>query len=168
EIKKNKKKKEKTVDLPDEYKILDIIIQGRRIVVNIQKMMELANVYNEAEVLSSMNKSCSNYHYFSRLEYKLEEFLIDEEENLKIWMVIKKSEYNSKEYSSEVAKERGVLFDYGEEYKKKTLKIKELKGFKSQCSIAKKSLERHIDMIKSINTTIREKKQDPGTTSESF
>lgn len=156
----------KVKKLPDDYKILDIVIKGRQIVVNIQEMLELANVYNKAEVLASMNKACSNYHYFARVESDFEEVIIKEKENFELWKAAKKAKYTGKEFSSEASKDRELMNEYREMFQKKTKTLAELGSYKRQTEIAKKSLEKYIDMIKSINTTIRNESPDPGPTSE--
>lgn len=160
------KKKSKPL-LPGKYNIINIVVAGRNILVNIKKMLELDNMNNKAAIDAAMNKATSNYHYFARVENDLEEILIDEEEEFKIWMAIKKSEYDNKEFSSEAAKERAVLVDYEKEYREKKNNLREIRSFEKQCSIAKKSLEKYIDMIRSINSSFNKKISDPLPTSES-
>lgn len=159
--------RKKKTTLPNKYNILDIIVTGREIIVDIRKMMELNNMNNKAEIDAAMNKATSNYHYFSRVENDLEEILDDEESEFKIWMAIKKSEYEDKEYSSESAKERAVLVDYEKEYRKKKNELRQIASYKKQCSIAKKSLEKYIDIIRSINSSFKKNISDPFPTSES-
>jgi len=156
-----------TSEIPDEYKILNIIVNGRNIVLNIDNILTIANLHNESEVLNSMNKACSYYHSFSRIESDLQTLIIDCEKKFKIWMSIKKSEYNSKDFNSESAKERAVITDYEEDYLKKTNKIEKLKSYEKQCSIAKKAMEKHVDMIRSIGKIVHDQKSDPKNTSDS-
>jgi hypothetical protein len=166
-LKKQKVEKVKTTEIPEEYKILNIITSGHNIVINIDEIVTLANTYNESEVLASMNKACSYYHSFCRMEKDLKKLVISKESDFKIWMANKKSEYSGKEYNSEAAKERAAIVDHEPEYKSKLEKIANLQDYVDQANIAKHTLEKHVDMIRSIGGIIKNKVSDPNPTSES-
>jgi len=161
---KLKKDLEKNI-LPPEYKIIDIVVNGRRIRANINKMLKIANAENRSEIIAAQNKASSNYQYFSRVDASLEDLVIRKEEDFELWLAKKMSVYEGKDASSEAAKKRLVMTDSEDEYKKRSSELNDLKYMKRQAEIAKKSLDKQISLIQSIGAMVRSDTSEPSPTS---
>lgn len=163
--KKIKKKLEKNI-LPDKYKIIDIIVDGRRVRADLNKWLIIANCENKSEVLAAQNRASSHYQYFARVESRLEDVIVEKEEIFDLWMAEKI--YNipdDKEYNSEAAKKRHVMINYRKKYLEYTKELRELRSFKRQAEIAKKTLDKQLVMLQSIGAMVRSDTHEAGSTS---
>ena len=113
-----------------------------------------------------MNKAASHYHYFSRVELDLEELVTDKEEEFDLWMAEKMMRYTSnKDLNSEAAKKRQLMVDYKNSYETKNKEIRELKNFQRQAEIAKKALEKYMNLVSSIGAMVRSGNPESSPTS---
>ena len=145
--------------LPKDFEIVDILVKGRQILVNLRELMELADCQNEHVVKSAMNKIASFYFYFGRVEIDLEDALEEAQEDLDIWLAQKTNALGNDD--SEKAKERSVMTKHKEAYETKKKSIRMISSFKKQASIARKALENHMKMLQSIGAFLRKEIERP-------
>lgn len=145
--------------LPKDFEIVDILVKGRQVVVNLRELMELADCQNESIIKAAMNKSASYYFYFGRVEIELEEALSEAQEDFDIWLAQKTNALGNDD--SEKAKERSVMTKYEKEYTTKKGRIRQISSFSRQASIARKALERNMSMLQSIGAFLRKEIDRP-------
>jgi len=156
--------------LPKEFDIFDIIVKGKRIIIDMRELLSISNVQNKQLIISSMNKVSSRCWYFGKVLSLLEEKCNSLEEDFKIWLSRKMTEVTDE--SSEKAKERIVMVHHSGRYKDFKNEMRQYSLYKRQAEIAYKTLEKSIELIRSIGAMTREegknKQVDVGKDTEDF
>jgi len=141
--------------LPSNFRVLDIIVAGRKVICDMKELMRLANTDNPQEVTSALNKSTSRYYYFGRVTIDLDEEVDVANDDLEIFLAEKMSLSKYDKHGSDTAKRRKVIVDYQEKYLRLKKQIRVLTKFQKYAKLAKNSLEKNIDVLRSINSTIK-------------
>lgn len=155
-----RKKRRRSAAGGDDLNVLKLIVKGKEVVINMKEIMELANCEDKLEIMGAMNKASSYYFYFGRIEADLKEVLDDAEENFEIWLAAKKSRYEDEK--NETARLRQVMVNHKELFKTKKEKVQRLRRYYAQASIAKKAIEKNINLIQSIGAMVREGSKNKG------
>lgn len=157
---KLKEKYEKRLDniMPRDFDILKVIVKGKKIIVDMREIMEISNLENKQEIVSCMNQVSSYFSYFGRVAIDLNDQLNKEQEIFTIWMSHKKSKFT--EEDSEKARERCVITKYTEEYNRRKERIRKLTLWYDYARNAKSSLEKNIELIRSIASFIKSESQN--------
>jgi len=145
--------------LPTDFKVVDIIVRGKRILADITKMMKVADCQSEELIKATMNKAASYYFYFGRVEIDLEDVLEEKKEAFEIWFASKTNALGTDD--SEKAKERAIISKHNLEYLKLKNEIRMLSSYCKQASIAKKALEKNMSMLQSIGAFLRKEIDKP-------
>lgn len=159
-IKESFEKKQSQI-MPEEFEVIDLIVKGKKIIVNMKELLEIANCENKVEIINAMNKASTYYGYFGKVSVDLEDYFNQLEEDFSIWLASKMSEKIFENESSEKAKERKVAVMYQKEYEEKKSEIREIKKYFNYAEIAKKTIEKNIGLIQSIGAMVRNSAERP-------
>jgi hypothetical protein len=156
--KKKKDLKKKLEDiLPPKFKILDLVVEGKKVILDMKRLLKVADCEDKLQVMKAMNQASSRLFYFGRCRTGIKEQLAALEEDFELWFDKMKIEFEDE--TSEKAKERKARLENEDEYRKRKAEIRSLNFMRSQADLAYNTMDKFANMVQSMGAMIRKEQE---------